>query len=219
MPFDPNIPQSIDFLSESQLDLLNNNIQLDASFGVDHYKFSNVTVNNGRHNYVTTPLAVNTPATVTGHPDVTATELRFYAMQDTANIGLLQYSRGWDAVGATSAVPSAVTYLQSPNAAQTLLGLATSTLNIFDFTGITKYAMAKVYIYNNDLITTVMPAFEGLLTWRGASNELTVNEIYNSFASNVKFEQSGNFFRMRRSINGVTLNDIYWTIQFLRIVI
>jgi len=219
MPFDPNIPQSIDFLSESQLDLLNNNIQLDASFGVDHYKFSNVTVNNGRHNYVTTPLAVNTPATVTGHPDVTATELRFYAMQDTANIGLLQYSRGWDAVGATSAVPSAVTYLQSPNAAQTLLGLATSTLNIFDFTGITKYAMAKVYIYNNNLITTVMPAFEGLLTWRGASNELTVNEIYNSFASNVKFEQSGNFFRMRRSINGVTLNDIYWTIQFLRIVI
>jgi hypothetical protein len=219
MPFQPNIPQSTDFLSDSQSDLLQNNLQLDTSFGIDHYTFSNLTADNGKHNYVTTPRAVNNPVTATGHPDVTATQLRFYAMQDTANIGLLQYSRGWDAAGATSGVPSAVTYLQSPNAAQTLNGVPTSTLNIFDFTGITNYCFCKVILHN----LATAPAdlsYEADLFWRGASNELTINQIINTFPTpQNEFLQAGNIFRMRKASGSVTYSNIYWSIQFYRIVV
>jgi len=51
MPFNPNIPQPTDKLSNSQVDLLNNNIALDATFGVDHIPFSTAS-NNGFHKVV-----------------------------------------------------------------------------------------------------------------------------------------------------------------------
>lgn len=49
MPFNPNIPQATDRLAKSQQDLLNNNQQLDTSFGINHYAFSDLTANNGMH--------------------------------------------------------------------------------------------------------------------------------------------------------------------------
>jgi len=49
MPFNPNIPQATDRLAKSQQDLLQNNQQLDTSFGINHYTFSDLTVNNGMH--------------------------------------------------------------------------------------------------------------------------------------------------------------------------
>ena len=54
--FNPNIPQPGDQLSDSQVDLLNNNLALDAAFGVDHYPFSSVT-NSGMHNKIDTPFS------------------------------------------------------------------------------------------------------------------------------------------------------------------
>lgn len=49
MVFNKNIPQPGDRLSQSQQDLLNNNLQLNTSFSVNHYAFDDQTVNNGMH--------------------------------------------------------------------------------------------------------------------------------------------------------------------------
>lgn len=49
MSYNPNIPQSSDFLSVSQTDLLTNFTQLDDLFGQDHEKFS-AGSNQGKHN-------------------------------------------------------------------------------------------------------------------------------------------------------------------------
>lgn len=49
MPFNPNIPQPTDRLAKSQQDLLSNNLQLNTSFGVNHYPFSDLTSFNGMH--------------------------------------------------------------------------------------------------------------------------------------------------------------------------
>lgn len=53
MTFDPNIPRPTDFLSTSQSNLLTNNQAIDASFNVDHTKFSDTTTHNGQHQQVT----------------------------------------------------------------------------------------------------------------------------------------------------------------------
>ncbi len=49
MPFNSSIPQANDRLAKSQQDLLGNNKQLDTSFGINHYAFSDVTSFNGMH--------------------------------------------------------------------------------------------------------------------------------------------------------------------------
>lgn len=135
MAYKNNIPQSTDFLSDSQLDLLNNFQQLDVSFGIDHYTYSNLTVDNGKHNKVTTPLILGGV-----HPTTLAAEPKFYAMQDSVELGVLQYSRG-----PSDAVPSPVTYFQSPNTPISLL--ADTTEDVLDFANITN-AMFSVYVSN-----------------------------------------------------------------------
>lgn len=218
MVFNPNIPQSTDFLSNSQSDLLTNNSQLDIVFGVDHYKYSDVSGNKGKHNYVTTPQAVNVPPTASGHPDTTSTELKFYAMQDTANIGLLQYSRGWDAVGAVPGVPSPVTYLQSPNSALVLADATNSSINILDFTGITDYAMGKIYIFNKAFPKRY--AIEYSFNWNGTDNNMYLNEVIDTFPTDVKLNMNGNILRLFRSnTTSSGIANVYWTIEFFRIVV
>jgi hypothetical protein len=61
------IPQAGNRLASSQQDLLNNFQQLDTTFGVDHYDFSDGTANNGKHNQVTMPgQSSPPPASVAG---------------------------------------------------------------------------------------------------------------------------------------------------------
>lgn len=55
MVYRNNIPQATDFLDQSQVDLLNNFAQLDTSFGIDHYEFSDVSGDTGKHKSVTMP--------------------------------------------------------------------------------------------------------------------------------------------------------------------
>lgn len=219
MPFQPSIPQPTDFLSDSQNDLLQNNLQLDVSFGIDHYTFSDGTADNGKHNYVTTPKAVNVPPTVTGHPDITATQLRFYAMQDTVELGLLQYSRGWDTLNATSAVPSPLTRLHSTATALTMPA-GPATINLMDFTNVKTLAFLDVYVTN----------FEGggsfvemgyHVTWRGsntAPSSFRISQLFNSSLPNIVIGASGNILQIQKTGAGaVALNQLYWTMSFLRI--
>jgi|ERR1700754_1236816 len=53
--YNPNIPQPTDELSDSQGQILQNFNKADSSFGTDHYRFSDLTVNNGFHQRVTFP--------------------------------------------------------------------------------------------------------------------------------------------------------------------
>lgn len=66
MAFKNNIPQPTDDLSVSQGDLLGNMQQLDTSFDIDHFTFSNLTANNGKHRKVTMPVRGAAPATIAG---------------------------------------------------------------------------------------------------------------------------------------------------------
>jgi hypothetical protein len=219
MPFVPNIPQPTDFLSDSQEDLRQNNLQLDTSFGIDHYTFSNLTTDNGKHNQVTTPKVVNNPATPTGHPTTTATDMKFYAMQDTAPIGLLQYSRGWDAVGSISGVPSPVSFVQSPNTAQVLGDGINSVVNILDFTGITQYAIGKIIIWNKDTSSENI-MIENTFTWNGTASAMTFHSVINTFPASIKLEMNANIMRLRRDNTGLPgIANLYWSIEFYRIVV
>lgn len=52
MAYKNNIPQPSDNLSVSQNDILNNFAQLDTTMGVNHFNFSDVSGNTGKHTFV-----------------------------------------------------------------------------------------------------------------------------------------------------------------------
>lgn len=124
MTYNPNIPNPTDLLSNSQGQIKTNFSTANTSFGVDHYAFDNATPNNGFHNKVTTPLIAGS-----AHPTTTTNPI-FYAMQDTVNLGVLQYSRG-----PSNMWPTPVTCFQSSSSPISILNGATA--NILDFTGVT----------------------------------------------------------------------------------
>lgn len=278
MPFNPNIPQPNDDLSDSQLDLLNNNGFLNASFGVDHFPFSDATINNGKHTNVTTPnLSASPPVTgaITGatnapicsitspahglttgsiitisgvggmvqlngntytitntgvntfnlngvdsrafgvytaggtwvlrnHP-VTTTDPKFYGMQDSANVGIIQYSRG-----PNGAVPTPVTTLQSPAAPITLGSLATT--NVLDFTGLSK-AYAVLYATNLDF-PLGFDFCQAMARWNG-TNLITTNYQI-GFANRISSLASGNVLQVKNLTN-TAMTQVFWTLQLIRI--
>lgn len=55
MPFDANIPQPGDFLSESQQDLLSNFLSMETTYGINHVPFSQEVTNRGKHKFVEMP--------------------------------------------------------------------------------------------------------------------------------------------------------------------
>lgn len=193
--FLPNIPTSSQNLDFSQGQLLSNNQGLDTVFGVDHYKFSDATVNKGFHNTVTQPLIVGS-----AHPATVANPI-LYSMQDSANLGVIQYSRG-----PNNAVPTPVTMLQSP-AAATVIG-PSSTSNVFDFTGM---ARALCILVAADMVLTTSRVFAYVI-WTGAAL-VVINLLTGGF---ILAQSSGAILQLN---NGslVALNNVYWTLEFLRI--
>lgn len=212
MPFNPNVPQATDFLSDSQSELLQNNLQLDTSFGIDHYTFSNLTAENGKHNQVTTPLIVGGV-----HPTTSATELKFYAMQDTAEIGLLQYSRGWDTANATSAVPSPVTFLQSPSTELTI-AVGGGDIPLIDLVNVTNFAIGTVYAFSKHT-TSNTPRFfiQYDFVWRKTIGTYSIMEVASTGSSQWSVNQSGSVLVLRAGGGAAATDQIYWTLQFLRI--
>jgi hypothetical protein len=204
MAFKNNIPQAEDFLNiTSQPDLLGNMAQLDISFGVDHYPFSDASANNGFHNQVTTPIWVG------GKPLPVANPV-FFAFQDSANIGTLQYSAGTNLGGPSpnNNVPTPLTNLQSPQAGQSFT--AGTPKNIFDFAGLPR-AIATIYIANLD------PAFRlfrrGEYTWDGTT--LMLNEQSPQPTNNLTLGASGSNITATILILNTTM--MYWTINFHRL--
>lgn len=194
MSYNPNIPQPNDELSDSQPDILNNFGSSNTSFGIDHYPFSDLTVNNGKHNKVTTPLIVGGI-----HPTTIAAEPKFYAMQDTVNIGVIQYSRG-----PSDAVPTPVTSLQSTAAAIVLA--STATTNVLDFTGLPR-AMATLSAFDSINISTGVVISN--IFWNG-----TIFQI-GSPGTALKVQASGNIIQLKNQT--VTPMSIYWTLELKRL--
>lgn len=211
--FNPNKPQPGDKLNKSQLDLLLNNQQLDISFQEDHYTFSNGTTNNGKHNQMTTPL-IDPPAHHTTAPD----EPKIYAMQDSANLGVLQYSRG-----GSDAVPTPLTSLHSG----TPFAMATNEIvQLFDFTGLT-YAfcifMAKGFQAagaTNPISGFAQLSWDGtrLSCWNPTAAKFGTNPIV-AIAPRIRAlpeftNDASPLFSIQNA--GGSITDVTWTIQFLR---
>ena len=207
MTFNPNIPQPNDLLSDSQGDLLINMTALDTVYGGDHYPFSDVTANSSKHKTVTTPI--QNPAV---HPTPATNEVKFYAMQDTANLGVLQYSRRTNNSGVAQP-PSPVTRIYTSVPPTTIP--ATSTLPLLDLSGLT-FATGMIYVSN--IFSTNVPTGTQSSIWNfivdttGSNKILRVYPTTGVLLLGVIF--SGNILTM--SNGGPDAMDFYCTIDLLR---
>ena len=201
--FLPNIPQPNDSLDFSQGQLLSNNLGLDTVFGVDHYTFSNASASKGMHNKVTTPLIVGAV-----HPTTTTNPV-IYGMQDSALLGVLQYSRGLN-----NAVPTPLTSLQSPS---TPIVLAPSTnSNIFDFTGLS-LAYGSLVILNQDTPASGLARVATYQFVFGTASGLELTLISRA-ASRLSAGVAGNVLIVSNTSPAtITFSNVYWTMQFQRI--
>lgn len=199
MVYTRNQPVASDDLDVSQPFLVNNNNGADDSFGIDHYKFSDLTANNGFHNKVTTPAYVATPPT--GLAPVTITAPIFYSFQDLAAIGVIQYSRG-----PSNAVPTPVTSLQSSSVA---FPMAPSTsVNILNFSGLTA-AICNVYAFGTNTLATITSA-TATVYWNGTTMSVSTQ------TGGLQFGASGSTLVLVTS-PATTLTDVRWTLNFERI--
>lgn len=192
-----NQPVATDDLSISQPILAANTNSADASFGIDHYAFSNLTVNNGFHNTVTTPLIVGA-----AHPTTIAAVPKMYGMQDSVNLGVIQYSRG-----PSNAVPSPLTHLHSTAAPIVLASGATT--NVFDFTGLA-LAICMLYTTSYDVTATNKVSY---IVWTGSA--LSISDL--NVPANLTVQASGNILQIKNtSAPPVTFNKLFWTLDILR---
>lgn len=200
MSYNPNIPNATDLLSNSQGQIKTNFQTANTSFGVDHYSFDNGTASNGFHNKVTTPLIVG------GVHPTTVNEPKLYAMQDSVNAGILQYSRG-----PNNAVPSPVTCLHSPSTA-IFLGIGAST-NILDFTNITGVVLGSVYAAN---IGANNQRVEAFIRWRSTGPFLYTTNVTSNTGSLLDVQVVGNILVLVNTSGSSSLSNVYWTLRFHR---
>ncbi len=206
--FNPNIPNPSDFLSDSQLALKNNNGGLNTVFNVDHYTFNDATAKKGFHNTVTTPLIIGA-----AHPTPLANTPKFYAMQSTANVGVLQYSRACSN-GSVVAAPTPVTNFQ-PNNTSINIG-ASSTINILDFTGFTS-AIAEFFLFSANEGTTASHAIYSNFFWTGSAFQFFIKVQGTSPTQNqVILTSTGNILQVQNTLVA-PINNVFWTLKFHRL--
>lgn len=197
MVFKANIPQPNDNLSDSQGDLLGNMQQLDNTYGVDHYKFSDPTANNGFHNTVTTPLIIGStdPTTAVGIN-------KLYSLT-AGNIGLIQFSRGEN-----NASPTPITNKMSSQTPTTLPATPGSIL-ILDFTGLA-LAFGTLFLVNQGgpLIMTAD------IAW-GSTIGGVIN-INRTPGFNVTPSFSGNSLIVTNNTGGA-FASVYWALKLYRV--
>lgn len=194
-----NQPVATDDLSVSQPILQANTNTADDFFGVDHYKFSAVS-NNGFHNQVTTPSIVGgTDPTTSASIDI------FYAKMATANIGILQFSRGYSVANSTPSVPTPVTSLMSPST-PIVIGNG-STTTILDFAGV---SVCSAQLFAFDINTNPLIYCDLRIVSDG-----TVVRIV-GIQNGLDKAGSGTILQIK-NVTGGPLNNVYWTLNFLRV--
>jgi hypothetical protein len=203
MAFTRNRPTATEFLSVSQPVLLNNFNSSDDTMGIDHYPFSDITANNGFHKQATTPII---PGSV--HP-VSAVNPIFYAMQDSTNLGLLQYSIG------PQTVPTPVTNFSSGHSPLTLVGPTTS--NVLDCTGLTSF-MGRLYVANYGSTNQSLMTVDVYYFLNGATPvfKFIQNNVGTS-TSSLFPTSSGAILQIEVGPNPARFNNIFWSLNLVRI--
>jgi len=199
MAFNPNIPTAPQKLSVSQPLLLANNQQLDTSFAIDHYAFSDATANNGFHNQVTTPNHAS------GADPTTTTNPILYAIENTVNLGSLQYSRGPNDIA-----PTPVTSLQSTIAPVTIG--TSSSINILDFTGI---SIALCSFFCHLVQGSSQVRAEYFVTYRFNVSAFTSIDLVAGTNNLISF--STNTLQMINVNTLFAMTDVFWTLKFYRV--
>lgn len=209
MVYQPGIPTGTVTLDVDYQNLQDNFRQLDTTFGVDHYKFSDNTSNNGFHNKVTTPVYAEDPPTTA--PPSTSIDPVFYGFQQYPALGVLQYSRG-----PNDAVPTPLTTLQSSDTPIVLVNTGRPRVNVLDFTGITyaSFNFCAINTTNGSPYTSIR--YVSIL-WNGAAFLGMPTNIQTS--EFIGITSSGNILQIYNNIIPalVDLVDVYWTIQFIRV--
>lgn len=201
VPFNQNIPQSTDFLSNSQADLLNNNRFLQTWSVTDHYGLDDNTSNNGKHQVLQMPVQAVQP--------VTTIDPMFYSFaQATGNAGTLQYM-----CQAGGVVQSPITPIQSSAAGISLAPAGTAT--IFDFSGSPSnfpycYGYVNGFGISDQAGNPIVP-FNGFFYWNGSKG------VINGQSSvGLKIQFSGNILQLTPSALGINYSQISWTLVFNR---
>lgn len=185
-----NKPLPTDILSDSQVDLFNNNNAIDDSFGLDHYASSNTTADNGKHRVLRMPVQPAVP--------LAPLDCLFYGFQDHATIGPMQYTRK-----PVDQVPTPVTCLQSSAVGINLI--AGGITNILDFTGL-PYCYGEVRaMVDGSIGATNAFYWDGANLSTGAMQGVPL--IFN-------IQASGTVLRIQAA---VAVNDLSWTLRFDRI--
>jgi hypothetical protein len=192
--YQPGIPTGLVNLDVDYQNIQDNFQQLDTTFAVDHYAYSDPSSSNGFHNKVTTPGFSTGSAPVTGLFPV------FYGFQQYSAIGLIQYSRGIN-----NALPTPLTTLNGGP-----ISLATTaTTNIIDFAGMTR-VMCILSAFNDTNTSTKNPVNAFI-----AFSQNTFN-VTTGTAGNLAAASSGTILQLKNNTPG-TLGAVYWNLQFLRI--
>jgi len=202
MVFIANKPNATDKLKDSQPVIKGNFQQLDASFLVDHYTFSNGTTNNGKHNQVTTPEIVGA-----AHPTTAAAEPKFYAMNDADQVGVIQYSRG-----PSDAVPSPLTRLHGVS-----VGVASgATIDIFDYGTPDTVTRSISYLSAyGEPITSASRLLTALVCWTGADLRTWNIIAGNTIAAVIFATVDGSKIQIKN--NTAVPLTIYWSLEFQRL--
>jgi hypothetical protein len=201
--YNPAIPQANDDLSDSQGQILQNFDKANSSFGIDHYNFANLTADNGKHNQITTPAFIDSPPTAL--PPVTiAAEPKMYAFQDSANAGVLNYSRG-----PSNAVPTPLTSIHSP--VTPIITTANVPVTVFDFTGLARsFCIATACDMTG--VPGVINSNIAFVIWTGSDLNFLVMAGVNS--GTIRFQTSGSILQLVSTPGAA--NNLYWTLDFLR---
>ena len=201
MVYQPTIPTGLVKFSSDYANIQGNFQQLDTTFGVDHFEYSDATANNGFHYKVTTPDYVENPPT--GLPPVTTTNPVLYGFQQFAALGIMQYSRG-----PSNAVPTPLTKKYSTAAALVLAGGATT--NVLDFTGM---GLAFCLLFAGDTASPATNRACAFVFWTGAAFNINV---LTTGANNLTPQSTGNILQLKNN-NAGALNTVYWALDIVRV--
>jgi hypothetical protein len=206
--YNPGIPLPNDDLSDSQGQILQNFQVANSSFGIDHYPFADQSVNQGKHNQITTPAFVDNPPT--GLPPVTiANEPKIYAYQDSSQLGVINYSRG-----PLNAVPTPLTHLQS--SALPLVIAANGTINVMDFTNL-NYALGILYAVDTTNLNATRLIY--YFTWSKPFIAFSLNSLLPTLGPTSFFSAQafGSILQIKNNDTVNAYNNVAWTLQFDRI--
>lgn len=205
MTFTRNEPVATDFLSISQPKLQNNTNSSDDSFGEDHFSFSNLSGNSGKHNIIQSVQN-------TSHPSASI-DTQTYSYMANANIPPLLYDLGGSIpMGYTPTVPTPLTNVYSPSTLFTLVGIG--SVNLLDFTG-APYCSGKAIVTGINSLS--QPFYMESYFFFYNSSNIKVGAIVADATTRSTIGFIGNVLIYAVNVGATTYTQLAWTITFNRI--